>query len=259
MEEKDRLDYLISGLLTEMGVSLTIPADKLGKRRLLRALMNQRPPSPVEAHFLAVQDEELRLQLQEKGIVDVSQIPPCETDSRLRIWQGDITRLRVDAIVNAANSALLGCFYPLHGCIDNAIHSAAGIQLRMACQRLMEAQGYPEPVGQAKITDGYNLPAKHVIHTVGPRVIGEYPTAQQLIQLANCYRACLALAGDQGLESLAFCCLSTGEFRFPQEMAAEIAVRTVKDYLNTQNNHLKTIIFNVFTDNDFRIYRQLIP
>ena len=177
----------------------------------------------------------------------------------LQIVRNDITTMKVDAIVNAANSALLGCFVPMHRCIDNAIHSAAGVQLRLACDRLMQAQGHPEPTGRAKITDGYNLPARYVLHTVGPIVRDTEPTPRQERQLADCYRSCLALADAHDLQSIAFCCISTGEFGFPQKRAAEIAVSTVRAYLDaTVATGINSVIFNVFKDDDLSIYRNLL-
>lgn len=225
----------------------------------MRALLNIRPPRPISREFLAAQDAELQLQLAEKGVVTISQTEPCGCDERVRLWQGDITRLQVDAIVNAANNTLLGCFVPLHKCIDNAIHSAAGIELRLECDRLMRRQGHAEPTGKAKITKGYNLPARYVIHTVGPIVSDGIPTEQQEKQLADCYRSCLETATAYTVESMAFCCISTGEYGFPQQRAAEIAVATVMNYLNTvKHTTIKTIVFDVFTRNDYAIYRELL-
>lgn len=222
-------------------------------------MQNVRHPLPVGEDFLRAQDAELKQQLADKGIVRLADIEPCHADSKLRLWQGDITRLHVDAIVNAANSALLGCFVPMHRCIDNAIHSAAGVQLRLACHRMMQAQGHPEPTGRAKITEGYNLPARYVLHTVGPIVRGGRLTRQHERKLANCYRSCLALADAHSLQSIAFCCISTGEFGFPQQKAAEIAVATVKGYLNaTAATHIQSVIFNVFKDEDLSIYKSLL-
>lgn len=183
---------------------LQIPDSLSEQRRMMRTLLNVRPPHPVSEDLIKAQDRELQRQLADKGIVALSDIMPCRVDGRLRLWQGDITRLQVDAIVNAANSALLGCFVPMHRCIDNAIHSAAGVQLRLACDRLMQAQGHPEPTGRAKITDGYNLPARYVLHTVGPIVRDTEPTPRQERQLADCYRSCLALADAHDLQSIAF-------------------------------------------------------
>ena len=238
---------------------LQIPDSLSEQRRMMRTLLNVRPPHPVSEDLIKAQDRELQRQLADKGIVALSDIMPCRVDGRLRLWQGDITRLQVDAIVNAANSALLGCFVPLHRCIDNAIHSAAGVQLRLACDRLMQAQGHPEPTGRAKITDGYNLPARYVLHTVGPIVRDTEPTPRQERQLADCYRSCLALADAHDLQSIAFCCISTGEFGFPQKRAAEIAVSTVRAYLDaTVATGINSVIFNVFKDDDLSIYRNLL-
>ena len=250
----NRLDYLINYLLKEdpQYSEMQIPSDLQGKRDLFRALRNVRWPKPISDEFLRLQDEELQEQLNEKGIVELP-------DVQMQIWQGDITRLRVDAIVNAANSQMLGCFHPLHKCIDNAIHSAAGVQLREECYRLMQQQGHEEPTGQAKITKAYNLPCKHVIHTVGPIIPNGIPTDFQKEQLASCYRNIMACADENGLESIAFCCISTGEFRFPNELAAEIAIKTVKDYLSAHPFvSLKHIVFNVFKDVDKEIYQQLL-
>lgn len=246
---------------------LRIPEDLHGKRDLFRALRNVREPKPVNEEFLRLQDEELQAQLQEKGIVELVDIEGIRrgekffapTGKQLLLWQGDITRLRVDAIVNAANAQMLGCFHPLHKCIDNAIHSAAGVQLREECHRLMLQQGHPEPTGQAKITKAYNLPCKYVIHTVGPIIPNGIPTESQKDQLASCYRSIMACADEHGLESVAFCCISTGEFRFPNQLAAETAVQTINDYLTTHPDcSVKQVVFNVFKDVDRDIYQRLL-
>ena len=228
-----------------------------------------RPPHPASEEFRRLQDEELQIQLKEKGIVELNdcrdaihrvstKVHRVLTDKRFLLWQGDITRLRVDAIVNAANARMLGCFHPLHKCIDNAIHSAAGVQLRQECHELMQRQGHEEPNGQAKITKAYNLPCKHVIHTVGPIIPNGVPTEHQKEQLASCYRSVMACANENGLGSVAFCCISTGEFRFPNRLAAEIAVHTVADCLCEHPNcSVKTVVFNVFKDIDVTIYKRL--
>ena len=226
------------------------------QRRLLRALMNVRPPRPLSGDFLALQDQLLSAERGARGVVDVTTLPSVASDARIALWQGDITRLAADAIVNAANAALLGCFIPCHRCIDNAIHSAAGLQLRAACAALMEEQGHPEETGTAQITEGYNLPAWHVIHTVGPIVIGAL-TDRHRAQLASCYRSCLSLAAEHGLRSIAFCCISTGEFHFPNAAAAEIAVREVRDFL-TRDTSIERVVFNVFKDEDRHIYERLL-
>ena len=268
----NRLDYLIEYLLKEdpQYSEMEIPSDLQGKRDLFRALRNVRWPKPISDEFLRFQDEELQIQLQEKGIVDLNK--PSTFNSKLSttqnskpstlnltIWQGDITRLKVDVIVNAANSQMLGCFHPLHKCIDNAIHSAAGVQLREECHRLMLQQGHEEPTGQAKITKAYNLPCKYVIHTVGPIIPNGIPTEFQKEQLASCYRSIMDCAEENHLESIAFCCISTGEFRFPNQLAAEIAVQTIKDYLTTHyDSSIKQLVFNVFKDVDKEIYQQIL-
>ena len=226
------------------------------QRRLLRALMNVRPPRPLSEDFLALQDELLSAEREARGVVDVMALPSVASDARIALWQGDITRLAADAIVNAANAALLGCFIPCHRCIDNAIHSAAGLQLRAACAALMEEQGHPEETGTAQITEGYNLPARYVIHTVGPIVSGAL-TDRHRAQLASCYRSCLSLAAERGLRSIAFCCISTGEFHFPRAAAAEIAVREVRDFL-TRETSIERVVFNVFKDEDRNIYERLL-
>jgi len=241
-----------------------------GQRRLLRSLMNVRPAGDIGQEFLREQDILLQEEATEKGIVRVSSLPTVADDSqgnalphgmpanRMILWQGDITRLATDGIVNAANSALLGCFAPCHGCIDNAIHSAAGVQLRNACDHLMKEQGHTEPTGEAKITPAFNLPSRYVLHTVGPIIpAGRNPTAKEAALLSDCYRSCLELAAKHQLQSLAFCCISTGEFHFPGEQAAQIAVQTVSDWL-TQRNSALTVVFDVFKDEDAEVYRKVL-
>ena len=256
MNQAERRLYLIRYLLTEDRrlTGMEIPPDKKGQEDLLRALMNIRPPKPVGEEFLAVQDAYLREERDARGITDASTLTPVRDN--LCLWQGDITTLAAGGIVNAANSALLGCFIPLHGCIDNIIHSRAGVQLRLACNRLMEAQGHEEPTGRAKITPAYNLPSRYVLHTVGPVITGRV-TGEDERLLASCYRSCLALAAENGLESLAFCCISTGEFHFPNRLAAEIAVRAVEDWTRETESGMK-VIFNVFKDTDLQIYREIL-
>lgn len=249
------LDKMCCMLMKDIGESYAIPADLKGKQQMLRGLMNLRYPIAMNADFLTLQDKELQMQRKEKGEVSVEDI--SKDDAALILWQGDITRLRVDAIVNAANSQMLGCFQPLHSCIDNAIHSAAGIQLRDICNRMMMKQGHPEATGKAKITPGFNMPARYVIHTVGPIIPDGEPTREQSAQLASCYHECLQLAERNGLESIAFCCISTGVFRFPNQLAAEIAVRVVKSFMN-QAKCIRHVIFNVFKDQDRDIYYRLL-
>ena len=260
MDRREQVQYLNQTLLAEMPQyreqAEAFPVDAFSQRRLLRSLMNVRPPMPLAPKFLEVQDALLSAEREEKGVVNGDALPPTAGDPRLVLWQGDITRLRADAIVDADNSALLGCFAPCHGCIDNAIHTYAGVELRLACAELMGQQGYPEPTGQAKITPAFNLPCKYVLHTVGPIIEGGV-TRRDRELLASCYRSCLELAAESSLESVAFCCISTGEFHFPNEQAAEIAVRTVKEFLKKQTS-VKKVIFNVFKDLDKAIYEKLL-
>jgi len=255
------IDSILNYLIKEQPEyrQLNIPTDLSGKRRLLRSLMNSRLPVPLSENLREAQDEELQKQVVEKGIVELNKTSVSGIDSRLRLWQGDITRLKADAIVNAANSQMLGCFVPLHSCIDNAIHSAAGIQLRLECNELMKKQGYPEPTGSAKITNGYNLPSKYVIHTVGPIIKNGKVTQNDEYKLAACYQSCLHLADDNKLQSIAFCCISTGEYGFPNQPAAEIAIRTVRKYFKKSPSSLiKAVVFNVFKDIDYSIYNKLL-
>ena len=242
MTREEKVQSLIKYLKKENAgyASLQEPVSAYEQRRLLRSLMNARWPGWAAEEFYEMQDELLTEEAKERGIVAAKDLPviedeyPCyeiKNSKRISLWQGDITRLKIDAIVNAANKELLGCFVPCHGCIDNVIHSAAGIQLRNECAEIMEAQGHEEPTGKAKITKGYNLPAKHVIHTVGP-IVGMEVTEKQKEQLKSCYLSCLKLAEKSGLKSIAFCCISTGEFHFPNKLAAQIAVETVDRYLS---------------------------
>ena len=260
MTRMEQIQFLNRRLLAELPQyqeeAAQCPADEAAQRRLLRALMNVRPPMPLAPDFLAVQDALLSAEREARGVVDGAALPAVPAEPRLALWRGDITRLRVDAIVNAANSRLLGCFVPCHGCIDNAIHSAAGLQLREECRRIMAEQGRPEPNGRARLTEGYNLPARYVLHTVGPIVRGRV-TGENRRELASCYRACLELAAERGLHSVAFCCISTGEFHFPGELAAEIAVHTVQAWRQQHPNQIE-VIFNVFKDSDYEIYRRLL-
>lgn len=260
MKRTEHIQTLNEILLSEMPEYRTqaaqFPNEETAQRRLLRSLMNVRPPMPLNPDFLALQDELLSAEREERGVVDGDTLPVTAAHPQIAVWQGDITRLKADAIVNAANAALLGCFCPCHGCIDNAIHSAAGLQLRDECHRLMTAQGHEEPNGRAKLTKGYNLPAKYVLHTVGPIVQGRV-TQRGRAELADCYRSCLTLAAEKGLSSVAFCCISTGEFHFPNREAAEIAVKTVTDFLQATTS-IQKVIFNVFKDMDTQIYRDLL-
>ena len=258
MTQDKRREYLIQYLLKEeirFG-RRKIPADKQEQENLLRSLMNVRPPKPVSEKFLEIQDAYLTERNIERGITDISELTPVKSDPRLYIWQGDITTLKCDAIVNACNSQMLGCFSPMHACIDNFIHTYAGVELRLKMYEIMSEQGHEEETGKAKITSGYNLPAKYILHTVGP-IIQWGVTKEDEELLASCYRECLKLASDTGVESIAFCCLSTGVFRFPQQRAAEIAVDAVRQYLD-KDSRIKKVIFNVFKDEDLKIYNKLL-
>ena len=215
--------------------------------------MNVRMPAPVSNEFLKIQNEYLTIALNEKGITDFNDLTPVQGD--IYIWQGDITTLRCGAIVNAANSSLLGCFQPLHNCIDNCIHTYSGIQLRNKCNEIMQQQGHQEPTGKAKITPAYNLPCKYVIHTVGP-IVNNFLTEEHCELLESCYLSCLETAQKNNVKSIAFCCISTGVFGFPQKEAAEIAVKTVKKFKAKTGSGIK-IIFNVFKDEDREIYEKL--
>ena len=256
MTQAGRRIYLIKELLTEQPryQGLSVPTDTEEQKRLFRSLMNIRVPQPIGQDFLAVQDEYLQGELAQKGVADFADLMPVSEG--IYLWQGDITTLRCDAIVNAANSGMTGCYIPCHGCIDNCIHTYAGVQLRQECAAIMREQGREEETGKAKITRAYNLPCKYVLHTVGPIITGPL-TGQDEKLLASCYRSCLELAEQYGIESIAFCCISTGEFHFPNDRAAEIAVQTVKEYQTNQNSKIQ-VIFNVFKDVDYQIYRNLL-
>ena len=256
MTQEGRLDYLIKTLAAEQPryAGLELPADREEKRALLRALFNLRPPLPADERLLAVQDEYLAEELRARGTTLAAELAPLSGD--ICLWQGDITTLAADAVVNAANSAMLGCFVPCHRCIDNAIHTYAGIQLRLACHELMERQGHEEPTGGAKITPAFNLPSRYVIHTVGPIVYASL-TRRERDELASCYRSCLKLAKENDLKSVAFFCISTGEFRFPNAAAAQIAVDTVREFLKEEGVGMR-VIFNVFKDIDREIYAGLL-
>ena len=254
MNQSEKRLFLIQSLLKERPEyrDLSIPSESDSQRQLLRGLMNIRAPQRTDAEFLKTQDAYLQGETAAKGITDIAGLTPIQPG--LYLWQGDITTLKCDAIVNAANSGMTGCYIPNHRCIDNAIHTYAGVELRLACAELMEQQGHPEPTGQAKITPAFNLPCRYVLHTVGPIIDGRV-TKEDKELLASCYRSCLELAAENGLESVAFCCISTGEFHFPNDLAAEIAVRTVKDFLKKQTS-VKKVIFNVFKDLDKAIYEK---
>lgn len=256
MNQRERREYLINKLLAEQPQysELEMPVEAEEQKRLLRSLMNVRRPQPVSGEIVRVQDEYLQTETCAKGITEFSGLTPVEEG--IYLWKGDITTLHCDAIVNAANSGMTGCYYPCHRCIDNAIHTYAGMQLRLECAQLMKRQGHEEPVGRAKITGAYNLPCNYIIHTVGP-IVGEQVTSEDEGLLESCYRSCLEIAETHGIKSIAFCCISTGEFHFPNERAAEIALKTVRDYRVRENSKIN-VIFNVFKEIDYDIYRKLL-
>ena len=261
--QDQRLSFLVEEFKTDsvQYKDLVTPEDTEGKRRILRSLMNIRMPRKMDEDILSVQDEYLQERIREKGIVEPGEIPVIR--DRMSIWQGDITRLAADAIVNAANSQMLGCFVPMHTCIDNCIHTFAGIQLRAECDRQMNrlriryGRDYEQPTAVPMLTDAYNLPAKKVIHIVGPIV--EYKLTEELEKkLADCYRNTLDMCLENGLRTVAFCCISTGVFRFPNRRAAEIAVQTAAEWLSGHDGQMDRVIFNVFKDEDREYYEQLL-
>lgn len=256
MTQTERRRYLIAALLKEQPQysKIEIPCDEQGQKTLLRSLFNIRMPLPVTEEFLTVQNAYLQEETRRKGITALSDLEPAQKG--IYLWRGDITTLQCDGIVNAANSQMLGCFVPCHGCIDNAIHTYAGVQLRLECSELMKQQGHEEETGRAKLTKAYNLPCRYVLHTVGPIVHGSL-TKKDKELLASCYQSCLELAERNGLKSIAFCCISTGEFHFPNDKAAQIAVETVKRYKEQAHSKIE-VIFNVFKELDYNVYRELL-
>lgn len=256
MTQSERRIYLINELLSELPQyhNLAVPNSAEEQKKMLRSLVNIRPPKPISDEFLRVQDEYLQTEIAADGITDIDALKPICGDIYIRV--GDITTLKCDAVVNAANSQMLGCFCPCHGCIDNAIHTFSGVQLRARCAEIMELQGHDEPVGSAKITPAYNLPCKFVIHTVGPTVHGRLSKNDER-QLADCYRSCLEIAEKNDVKSIAFCCISTGVFRFPNERAGQIAVDTVMKFKQETHSKMK-VVFNVFKEIDYEIYRELL-
>lgn len=241
MNQAEKRVFLIKRLLDEdrRYRGMEVPADSYEQKRMLRSLMNVRHPKAIDAEFLTVQDEYLRQEIEDAGITRLDDLEPV-----------------CGAIVNAANSGMTGCYVPCHACIDNCIHTFAGVQLRLDCAQLMEHQGHEEPTGQAKITKAYNLPCDYVLHTVGPIIEGRVTPEDERL-LASCYRSCLELALQNGVESIAFCCISTGVFHFPNQRAAEIAVETVQNFKAETGSEIK-VIFNVFKDLDLEIYRRLL-
>lgn len=251
--EEKKLDRLIEILCCERGEKIpSLPSEK--KFDFFRALVNIRMPKATSDEFLTLQDEYLQSELKRKSLTDINDLTPIYDG--IYLWKGDITTLKCDGIVNAANSQMLGCFNPNHHCIDNAIHTFAGVELRQECARIMKAQGKKEETGKAKITSAYNLPCKYILHTVGPVVFGKATEAHQQ-KLADCYRSCLKLADENGLQSIAFCCISTGAFHFPKDLAAKIAIQTVFEYKYETKSKIK-VVFNVFEELDYEIYARLL-
>ncbi len=263
MDRLSNLAFIIDYLKAEDDrfSNLEMPSSLVERQRLMRALLNIRAPKPVSSDFLKAQDAELQLQREGKDVVDITDeehfTPLPFSPFTFYLWRGDITRLRADAIVNAANSAMLGCFQPLHACIDNAIHSAAGVQLRLECDGIMRRRGRAAKTSEAIMTRGYNLPASHVVHVVGPIIPNGVPTRGQEMELANCYRHCLEFATENHLHSIVFCCISTGVFMFPQRRAAEIATASVRAWLMAHETSVSTVVFNVFKQADYDIYKSL--
>ena len=256
MNHTEKRRFLIRELLNEQPQyrTMKIPNDTQEQKGLLRALMNIRRPGEISSQIQEIQDSYLQEELAKKKITDIHDLTPLQPG--MYLWQGDITTLRCDAIVNAANSGMTGCYVPNHRCIDNAIHTFAGMQLRLYCEEMMEKQGYEEPNGQAKITPAFNLPCRYILHTVGPIIRGRL-TERDCQMLAGCYQSCLSGAAEHGLQSVAFCCISTGEFHFPNEAAAEIAVQTVREFLQKETS-VREVIFNVFKDEDKAIYERIL-
>lgn len=252
MSQEKRLNYLIEYLLNESKVNACIPNDISGKKKLFRSLVNIREPKVASEEFLKIQDEYLKYEINSKGITDSLSLPLAE--HKISLWQGDITTLKCSAIVNAANSAMLGCFVPCHKCIDNAIHTFSGIELRLECEKIMRNQGFAEKIGKAKITNAYNLPCDYIIHTVGP-FVGKSLTDKHCMDLMSCYNSCFDIAELRGIKTIAFPCISTGEFCFPNKSAAEIAVNTIRK--RVKNTTVERVIFNVFKNEDREIYERL--
>ncbi len=256
MNQIERRRFLIQELLKENPKyrEMEIPTNENEQCNLLRGLMNIRRPQAISDKFLTVQDEYLQEKISRKGVTELADLEPVSNG--IYLWQGDITTLRCDAIVNAANSGMTGCYAPCHACIDNCIHTYAGVQLRLACAEIMQRQGHEEETGKAKITPAYNLPCKYVLHTVGPIIFGPLTKTDEEL-LSSCYRSCLELAEENAVKSIAFCCISTGEFHFPNDKAAKIAVKTVKSYREQTKSDME-VIFNVWKNVDYEIYRGLL-
>ena len=261
----EKLDYLIKYLLNEnKNIKITkMPYDEISKKKLYRSLCNIRNPLPISKEYLKIENEYLQEELEKKNIIQVENLKTINKvffktnlkhKNKICLWQGDISTLKIDSIVNAANSQGLGCFIPCHSCIDNCIHSANGVQLRLECNKIMNEIGILQ-TGNAFITNGYNLPSKYVIHTVGPIIYSEV-TEKEEKQLKNCYINSLKLAFEKRIRNIAFPCISTGEFRFPKDKACKIAINTVEKFLNDYSESFDKIVFNVFSNEDYEIYSE---
>ena len=250
----EKLLYLINYLAKESKIDIgELPSNETELKNLFRSLMNMRPPNDISEDYLKVEDEFLQEELYKKFITDIENLKPIKNN--LYLWKGDITALKIDAIVNAANSAMLGCFYPMHKCIDNAIHSAAGTRLRLFCRDVINKCGGSLGMGDAKITPAFNLPCKYVLHTVGPIIKDKVGKKDESL-LYSCYKSCLNLVLESNIESVAFCCISTGEFRFPNDLAVDIALSSVNDFLKENKERNIKIVFNVFKDIDYELYNK---
>ena len=262
MDQAQRLDYLVRRFAADSVEykNMDVGRTEAEKRAALRSLMNIRMPRPMDDETLRVQDEYLAELLAQRGSVSPEEIP---ASGQLAVWQGDITLLAADAIVNAANSQMLGCFVPMHTCIDNCIHTFAGIQLRGECARQMRllrerfGQAYEQPTAVPMLTPGYNLPAGYVIHIVGP-IVEDEPTARDRRELAACYRNTLDMCAENCLRSVAFCCISTGVFHVPKEPAARIAVSETRSWLAEHPGAVDKVIFSVHNDRDRALYETLV-
>ena len=250
----EKLLYLINYLAKENKINIgELPSNKIELKNLFRSLINIRPPNNISEDYLKIEDEFLQEELDKKLITNIENLKPIKNN--LYIWKGDITALKIDAIVNAANSAMLGCFYPMHKCIDNAIHSAAGTRLRLFCRDIINKSGSYLETGEAKITPAFNLPCKYVLHTVG-LIIKDKVSKKDEELLSLCYKSCLNLVLENNIESVAFCCISTGEFRFPNDLAVDIALSSVNDFLKENKERNIKIVFNVFKDIDYELYNK---
>lgn len=250
----EKLLYLINYLAKENKINIgELPSNKIELKNLFRSLINIRPPNNISEDYLKIEDEFLQEELDKKLITNIENLKPIKNN--LYIWKGDITTLKIDAIVNAANSAMLGCFYPMHKCIDNAIHSAAGTRLRLFCRDIINQCGGYLETGDAKITPAFNLPCKCVLHTVGP-IIKDKVSKKDEELLSLCYKSCLNLVAENNIESVAFCCISTDEFRFPNDLAVDIALFSVNDFLKENKERNIKIVFNIFKDIDYELYNK---